>query len=153
MDESFHRHYWLRARDAGLAEGAAELLAAQKVAGRTQSLCSLAPHDRLVPLVRTHGIDGHFVRVDGATGPSGGGKAEQMARHLLSLRRRARRSARWSSGTPWTTRWPPRTWAPARCSTPAAHTAGPAWRRPECPWWTALAEAVETAEWAVNTGR
>lgn len=85
MDESFHRHYWLRARDAGLAEGAAELLAAQKAAGRTQSLCSLAPHDRLVPLVKTHGIDGHFVRVDGATGPSGGGKAEQMARHLLCL--------------------------------------------------------------------
>jgi phosphoglycolate phosphatase-like HAD superfamily hydrolase len=85
MDESFHRHYWLRARDADLAEGAAELLAAQKLAGRTQSLCSLAPHDRLVPLVRTHGIADHFVRVDGATGPSGGGKAEQMARHLLSL--------------------------------------------------------------------
>jgi phosphoglycolate phosphatase-like HAD superfamily hydrolase len=85
MDESFHRHYWLRAREAGLAEGAAELLAAQKAAGRTQSLCSLAPHDRLVPLVQTHGIAGHFVRVDGATGPSGGGKAEQMARHLLSI--------------------------------------------------------------------
>ncbi|WP_181765426.1 HAD family hydrolase [Streptomyces albidus (ex Kaewkla and Franco 2022)] len=85
MDEAFHRHYWLQAREAGLTEGAAELLAAQKVAGRTQSLCSLAPHDRLVPLVRTHGIADHFVRVDGATGPSGGGKAEQMARHLLSL--------------------------------------------------------------------
>ena len=85
MDESFHRHYWLRAGDAGLAEGAAELLAAQRAAGRTQSLCSLAPHDRLVPLVRTHGLTEHFVRVDGATGPSGGGKAEQMARHLLAL--------------------------------------------------------------------
>lgn len=85
MDESFHRHYWLRAREAGLVEGAAELLAAQKAAGRTQSLCSLAPHDRLVPLVQTHGIADHFVRVDGATGPSGSGKASQMARHLLSL--------------------------------------------------------------------
>ncbi|MGH3309671.1 MAG: HAD family hydrolase [Streptomyces sp.] len=85
MDKAFHRHYWLRAREAGLAEGAAELLAAQKVAGRTQSLCSLAPHDRLVPLVRTHGITEHFVRVDGATGPSGGVKAAQMERHLLAL--------------------------------------------------------------------
>ncbi|MFC4497714.1 HAD family hydrolase [Streptomyces ovatisporus] len=85
MDESFHRHYWLRARDADLVEGAAELLAAQKAEGRTQSLCSLAPHDRLVPLVKTHGIADHFVRVDGATGPSGGVKGEQMARHLLAL--------------------------------------------------------------------
>jgi phosphoglycolate phosphatase-like HAD superfamily hydrolase len=85
MDETFHRHYWHRARDAGLAEGAAELLADRTAAGRTQSLCSLAPHDRLVPLLRTHGIDRHFVRVDGARGPSGGGKAQQMERHLLSL--------------------------------------------------------------------
>ncbi|WP_314175592.1 HAD family hydrolase [Streptomyces winkii] len=85
MDETFHRHYWRQARHAGLAEGAAELLAGRVADGRTQSLCSLAPHDRLVPLLRTHGIDGHFVRVDGARGPTGRGKAEQMARHLLSL--------------------------------------------------------------------
>lgn len=85
MDATFHRHYRLRAREAGLAEGAAELLAAQREAGRTQSLCSLAPHEGLLPLLRTYGIEQHFVRVDGATGPSGGGKAEQMARHLLAL--------------------------------------------------------------------
>ncbi|QPP08573.1 HAD family hydrolase [Streptomyces bathyalis] len=85
MDEAFHRHYWRQAQHAGLADGAPELLAGLAEAGHTQSLCSLAPHDRLVPLLRTHGIDGHFVRIDGARGPTGGGKAEQMARHLLSL--------------------------------------------------------------------
>ncbi|RCG24630.1 HAD family hydrolase [Streptomyces reniochalinae] len=86
MDETFHRHYWARIAGAGLAEGAAELLATRQAAGHTQSLCSLAPHDRLVPLLRTYGIDGHFLRVDGAVGPTGGGKAAQMVRHLAALR-------------------------------------------------------------------
>ena len=85
MDATFHRHYWRQAESAGLAEGAAELLEACTDSGGTQSLCSLAPHDRLVPLLRTHGIERHFVRVDGARGPSGGGKAAQMERHLRSL--------------------------------------------------------------------
>ncbi|MET9862816.1 HAD family hydrolase [Streptomyces smyrnaeus] len=85
MDETFHRHYWARIADAALAEGAAELLAARQAAGRTQSLCSLAPHERLLPLLRTYGVDGHFVRVDGSVGPSGGGKAAQMVRHLAAL--------------------------------------------------------------------
>jgi phosphoglycolate phosphatase-like HAD superfamily hydrolase len=85
MDALFHRHYWERAEDAGLTEGAAELLAARTSAGHTQSLCSLAPHDMLVPLVRTHGIDRHFLRVDGSRGSGGSGKAAQMARHLAAL--------------------------------------------------------------------
>jgi phosphoglycolate phosphatase-like HAD superfamily hydrolase len=85
MDAAFHRHYAQRVRRAGLAEGAAELLTAHKAAGRTQSLCSLAPHDQLVPLVRTHGISDHFVRVDGSTASSAGGKAAQMKQHLLAL--------------------------------------------------------------------
>jgi len=85
MDEAFHRHYRTRAAGAGLAVGARELLAGRQAAGATQSLCSLAPHEQLLPVVRTHGIDGHFVRVDGRTGPSHLGKAEQMARHLASL--------------------------------------------------------------------
>ncbi|MFG3259273.1 HAD family hydrolase [Streptomyces sp. NPDC048172] len=88
MDETFHRHYWQCAADAGLAEGAAELLAARQAAGHTQSLCSLAPHDRLVPLLREHGIADRFTRVDGAAGGNGGGKsgkAQQMVRHLAAL--------------------------------------------------------------------
>lgn len=85
MDETFHRHYWELAAGAGLADGAAELLESRRAAGRTQSLCSLAPHDRLLPLVRDHGIDRHFLRVDGAVGPTGVGKAAQMVRHLRAL--------------------------------------------------------------------
>ncbi|MCT2591319.1 haloacid dehalogenase-like hydrolase [Streptomyces sp. N2-109] len=85
LDSSFHRHYWQRCDGVALTDGAAELLAERRREGHTQSLCSLAPHDLLVPLVRTHGIDGHFLRVDGALGPSGGGKADQMARHLSAL--------------------------------------------------------------------
>ncbi|SDO02774.1 HAD family hydrolase [Actinacidiphila guanduensis] len=85
MDATFHRHYWRLADTCGLAEGAAELLAAQQAAGLTQSLCSLAPHERLAPMVDAHGITAHFLRVDGRTGPSDRGKAEQMARHLAAL--------------------------------------------------------------------
>ncbi|WP_329132490.1 haloacid dehalogenase-like hydrolase [Streptomyces sp. NBC_01476] len=85
MDATFHRHYWAMAEACGLAEGARELLTARQAAGLTQSLCSLAPHEQLLPMVTTHGIDRHFVRVDGRTGPSTAGKAEQMALHLASL--------------------------------------------------------------------
>ncbi|MET9221586.1 MULTISPECIES: HAD family hydrolase [unclassified Streptomyces] len=85
MDAAFHRHYWALAGRCGLAEGAAELLAARRAAGLTQSLCSLAPQDNLLPVVTSHGIMEHFVRVDGRTGPSNQGKAAQMARHLAAL--------------------------------------------------------------------
>ncbi|WP_344630788.1 HAD family hydrolase [Streptomyces glaucosporus] len=86
MDAVFHRHYFERAENAGLAEGAAELLADWRGAGSTQSLCSLAPHDHLLPLVRRHGIEEHFVRVDGSRldGPRQG-KARQMAAHVAAL--------------------------------------------------------------------
>lgn len=85
MDATFHRHYWALAETCGLADGAAELLAARRAAGLTQSLCSLAPHDQLVPIVAAHGIAEHFVRVDGRVGQSNVGKAAQMVRHLESL--------------------------------------------------------------------
>jgi phosphoglycolate phosphatase-like HAD superfamily hydrolase len=85
MDAAFHRRYWTLAERCGLAQGAAELLAARRAAGGTQSLCSLAPHDLLLPMVTSHGITDHFLRVDGRTGPSGEGKALQMARHLTAL--------------------------------------------------------------------
>lgn len=85
MDEIFQRHYRTLSRGCGLAEGAAELLAARCAAGGTQSLCSLTSHEQLLPLVRSYGIERHFVRVDGSTGPSGTGKATQMARHLTAL--------------------------------------------------------------------
>ncbi|MFF8383098.1 HAD family hydrolase [Streptomyces kanasensis] len=85
MDGTFHRHYWARAEGCGLTDGAAELLAAASGLGRTQSLLSLAPHERLLPLVRRHGIEEWFVRVDGRTDRSTAGKAEHMVRHLRAL--------------------------------------------------------------------
>ncbi|MFH8370376.1 HAD family hydrolase [Streptomyces sp. NPDC018031] len=85
MDAAFHRHYWAMAEGVGLAVGARELLADWQAAGLTQSLCSLAPHERLVPLVRTHGIERHFVRVDGRTDQGHSGKTRQMVRHLTAL--------------------------------------------------------------------
>lgn len=85
MDDAFHRHYWELAPRAELAAGAREILADRQGAGATQSLCSLAPHEHLIPIVRTHGIEGRFIRVDGRVGPSHTGKAEHMVRHLAAL--------------------------------------------------------------------
>ncbi|MDK1473879.1 HAD family hydrolase [Streptomyces sp. 549] len=86
LDEVFHRHYFARVDTVGLTEGAAELLAARAPAGGTQSLCSLAPHQHLLPLVRRHGIEEHFLRVDGSRlRVNGSGKAEQMAAHLVAM--------------------------------------------------------------------
>ncbi|MEU9860329.1 HAD hydrolase-like protein [Streptomyces sp. NPDC047971] len=85
MDGVFHRHYWTRAEGCGLTIGAAELLAARQASGFTQSLLSLAPHAELVPLVRRHGIEERFVRVDGRVGASTEGKSAHMVRHLQAL--------------------------------------------------------------------
>ncbi|MEU7114417.1 HAD family hydrolase [Streptomyces sp. NPDC046182] len=85
MDGAFHRHYWQRAEACVLTAGAAELLAARQESGFTQSLLSLAPHAELVPLVRRHGIEPRFVRVDGRIGSSTEGKSSHMVRHLEAL--------------------------------------------------------------------
>ncbi|MFE6979220.1 HAD family hydrolase [Streptomyces sp. NPDC057682] len=85
MDGAFHRHYAERRADCGLTAGAAELLAQWQLGGRSQSLLSMYGHEHLVPTVRGYGIERHFVRVDGRTGPSGGSKAQHMERHLAAL--------------------------------------------------------------------
>ncbi|MCD7444321.1 HAD hydrolase-like protein [Streptomyces lincolnensis] len=85
MDETFHRYYAEHRVGCGLTAGAAELLAGWRSAGGSQSLLSMYVHDELVPLVRGFGIETHFIRVDGRTGPSGGSKAEHMVRHLAAL--------------------------------------------------------------------
>ncbi|MEU9456312.1 HAD family hydrolase [Streptomyces sp. NPDC048277] len=85
MDVIFHRYYAEHRGLCGLTEGAAELLAGWRSAGRSQSLLSMYVHDELVPLVRGFGIEPHFIRVEGRVGPSGGSKAEHMVRHLRLL--------------------------------------------------------------------
>jgi phosphoglycolate phosphatase-like HAD superfamily hydrolase len=85
MDETFHRYYTEHRVGCGLTAGVADLLAGWRSAGGSQSLLSMYVHDELVPLVRGFGIEAHFIRVDGRTGPSGGSKAEHMVRHLAAL--------------------------------------------------------------------
>ncbi|MEV6118554.1 HAD family hydrolase [Streptomyces sp. NPDC052109] len=85
MDGVFHRHYATHRERCRLTEGAAELLAGWRSAGHSQSLLSMYGHEELVPLVRGFGIETHFLRVDGRTGPSGGSKAQHMVRHLEAL--------------------------------------------------------------------
>ncbi|MYV55679.1 HAD hydrolase-like protein [Streptomyces sp. SID3212] len=85
MDETFHRHYTEQRVGCALTAGVEELLAGWTRAGRSQSLLSMYGHEELVPVVRGYGIESHFVRVDGRTGPSGGSKALHMERHLVAL--------------------------------------------------------------------
>ncbi|MFD9291273.1 HAD family hydrolase [Streptomyces sp. NPDC060030] len=85
MDGLFHRHYTDQRAACGLTEGVEELLARWLRGGRSQSLLSMYGHEHLVPVVRGYGIEGHFVRVDGRTGPSGGSKALHMERHFEVL--------------------------------------------------------------------
>ncbi|MET9575353.1 HAD family hydrolase [Streptomyces massasporeus] len=85
MDDIFHRYYAEHRTACGLTVGAVELLSGWRSAGRSQSILSMYVHEELVPLVRGFGIEPHFIRVDGRTGPSGGSKAEHMVRHLASL--------------------------------------------------------------------
>ncbi|MFE2303840.1 HAD family hydrolase [Streptomyces sp. NPDC059445] len=85
MDDTFHRYYAEHRRACGLTDGVPALLAGWAAAGRSQSLLSMYGHEELVPLVRGFGIEPHFLRVDGRTGPSGGSKAEHMVRHLAAL--------------------------------------------------------------------
>ncbi|MFC7885462.1 HAD family hydrolase [Streptomyces sp. NPDC057376] len=85
MDSTFQRHYTEHRVRCGLTAGVAQLLADWGSAGRSQSILSMYGHDELVPLVKGFGIESHFIRVDGRTGPSGGSKAEHMVRHIAAL--------------------------------------------------------------------
>ncbi|MFE6042426.1 HAD family hydrolase [Streptomyces sp. NPDC056452] len=90
MDGIFHRHYAEQRVACALTEGVEELLAQWRRAGHSQSLLSMYGHEQLVPVVRGYGIESHFVRVDGRTGPSGGSKAQHMERHFVALEEIAR---------------------------------------------------------------
>ncbi|MFE7842709.1 HAD family hydrolase [Streptomyces sp. NPDC057474] len=85
MDVVFHRYYAEHRVACGLTAGVPALLTDWLSAGRSQSILSMYVHEELVPLVRGFGIEPHFTRVDGRTGPSGGSKTEHMVRHLRRL--------------------------------------------------------------------
>jgi phosphoglycolate phosphatase-like HAD superfamily hydrolase len=85
LDAAFHRSYLELSGQARLTDGVPELLAGWVADGHTQSLLSMYQHERLLPVVERYGIQGHFLRVDGRTGPSHGQKAASMVRHLQAL--------------------------------------------------------------------
>ncbi|MEU9078862.1 HAD family hydrolase [Kitasatospora sp. NPDC004745] len=85
LDDAFHARYHELRQECGLTEGARELLDGWGEAGHSQSLLSMYEHEKLLPLVDTFGLTTRFLRVDGRSGPSGGQKAEQLARHLAAL--------------------------------------------------------------------
>ncbi|WP_434590361.1 HAD family hydrolase [Streptomyces sp. A5-4] len=85
MDEAFHRHYTAHRIGCVLTTGVEELLREWRSAGRSQSLLSMYGHEELLPVVRGYGIEPHFIRVEGRTGPSGGSKVAHMARHVAAL--------------------------------------------------------------------
>jgi phosphoglycolate phosphatase-like HAD superfamily hydrolase len=82
LDDGFHEHYYRLAEVCELAADAALVLAGWP---GTQSLCSMAPHAHLVPKVDSFGISGHFTRIDGLRGMTGGEKAAHMAAHIAAL--------------------------------------------------------------------
>ncbi|NRQ36171.1 HAD family hydrolase [Nonomuraea sp. NN258] len=82
LDTGFHEHYFRLSAACGLAADAE--LSLMSWTG-TQSLCSMAPHGHLVPIVESFGITRHFTRVDGLHGTTGGEKAAHMAAHLAAI--------------------------------------------------------------------
>jgi phosphoglycolate phosphatase-like HAD superfamily hydrolase len=45
----------------------------------------MAPHSHLLTIIESFGITGHFNRVDGLVGATGGEKAAHMAAHIATL--------------------------------------------------------------------
>ena len=87
LDQAFHGQYGLLQTGCELAVGAAEVLEKIDRRGWTQSVCSMLPHQLLVPAVERQGIAGYFVRIDGMRGGErGGAKLEHLALHLGRLK-------------------------------------------------------------------
>ncbi|MEV0996731.1 HAD family hydrolase [Nonomuraea sp. NPDC050202] len=82
LDAGFHEHYFRLCDVCQLASGAEVILSTWT---GTQSLCSMAPHDHLVPKVESFGITRHFTRIDGLTGALGGEKAAHMTAHIEAI--------------------------------------------------------------------
>ncbi|MER7164795.1 HAD hydrolase-like protein [Micromonospora sp. NPDC000207] len=83
LDRIFHDAYRAGLTTCELAEDA---VTAMGDWSGSQSLLSMWFHDELVPAVRTYGLDGRFVRVDGWRAAVGGDrKAASLIRHLAHL--------------------------------------------------------------------
>ncbi|HYA00783.1 MAG TPA: HAD family hydrolase [Candidatus Binatia bacterium] len=90
LDRGFHAHYGRLQERCRLAPGAREVLAEIRARGWTQSVCSMLPHQYLMPALERHRIRGYFSRVDGLRGDErGGAKLAHLNLHLerLAVRR------------------------------------------------------------------
>lgn len=85
LDETFHRHYVQGEKEARLSAGLPTLLQEWADRGRTQSLLSMYHDDKLVPVVRHHGIADYFALVQGTTPPRPPRKGLHLADHLRRL--------------------------------------------------------------------
>ena len=74
--------YPIAAKDAPLAQGAAEILAAVRAAGFRQTIISACERETLQTQVASLGVDGYFDAICGADDGFGGGKEQVAARWL-----------------------------------------------------------------------
>ncbi|MFC0006722.1 HAD family hydrolase [Micromonospora siamensis] len=92
LDRCFHAAYGRHRERVTLTVDAVEALTRWDATGRGQSLLSMYPHERLVPLVTAAGIDRFFTRVDGTAPPGVPRKAPHLRRHLEIQRLRPERT-------------------------------------------------------------
>jgi len=82
FDEAFHHDYNEAVDHVRLAVDALDALDAVERAGATQSLLSMYPHDRLIPLAERHGVADYMVLIEGLRGSAGVSKRSSMVRHV-----------------------------------------------------------------------
>lgn len=85
LAEAFHTAYLRRRSALTLDEGAHQALRQTAQSGLSQSLLSMYPHHRLLPLVHDFGIEPHFTRVEGQRGTNTEGKRENLREHLRAI--------------------------------------------------------------------
>jgi phosphoglycolate phosphatase-like HAD superfamily hydrolase len=85
LNRHFQRAYLSRRPQLELEPGAREALELWHQAGGRQSLLSMHPHRRLVPLLREKRIDHLFTLVEGWTSGDPGNKTPHLVRHLATL--------------------------------------------------------------------
>lgn len=85
LERGFHKYYRLYEQEVALSPGLPQLLHRWNGSGRTQSLLSLHPHDKLVPAVEQHGLTPYFTLIQGTTPPYPERKAAHLTDHLARL--------------------------------------------------------------------
>ncbi|MFE2379503.1 HAD family hydrolase [Streptomyces sp. NPDC059398] len=85
LRQSFEAAYRGLAVNLALTSHADAVLRRWAVAGRTQSLLSMHPHEKLVPEIKKYGIADLFLRADGYKGSGADTKAEHLKAHLAAL--------------------------------------------------------------------